>query len=111
MIELAQYLVGGTALVAICLVALAQLIWQGYRIYSAPPMIKPVAFGIIFASITAVAPPHEYTDLERMMIATLIVIPLCIVTLIADPGYWRLLSLAYIIIACLTFSGLIQAAR
>lgn len=111
MIELAQYFVGGTILVGICLVALAQIIWQGYRIYSAPPLMKPVAFAIIFASITAVAPPHEYVDLDRMMIATLIVIALCIVTLIADPGYWRLLSLAYIIIACLTFSGLIQAAR
>lgn len=111
MMELAHYFLGTTMLVLFISVIVAQLVWQGYRVYAAPLLLKPVALAIIAASAAVVAPPHDYADLDRMMIATLIVIPLCIVTLFADPGYWKLLSLAYIIVACLTFTGLIQAAR
>ncbi|SFR47373.1 hypothetical protein [Litoreibacter janthinus] len=111
MIDILHFILGITAAVAFSLVVLAQLVWQGYRVYAGPTWLKPVAFGILAATAAVIAPPYGYQDLDRAMVATLLLFPLCLITLAADPGYWKLLSLGYLIAACIVMTALFQAAR
>ncbi|MEP3347606.1 MAG: hypothetical protein ABJN34_04485 [Litoreibacter sp.] len=105
MTDTLQLVMGVGSLILFTAVVLGQMGWQAYRIYSGPPMIKPVAFFIILTTLVIAAPPYEYAYLDRAIIATLLLFPLCLVTLFADPGYWKLLSLAFLIAAGVALSA------
>ncbi|PTX55619.1 hypothetical protein C8N43_0258 [Litoreibacter ponti] len=109
--ELAQYVLGFAMLAAIVMTALTQIIWQGYRVATAPIGWRFNAGLIIALTITAIAPPWEYRDLDRMILSAALVILPCLAALIGDPRWWKLLSLAHIIAACAWVYVCIQAAR
>ena len=109
--EFTLQLLGLAAGISFVAAYVAALIWQVWRVIHAPGLWRFNAFAVVGATSLLFLPPYEgYAALTRALNVSLLPVPFLIVSIIGDPGAYKLLPLAQIVCTALIFAALFLSA-